>query len=246
MAKSVGNYIGIDDSPEDRSERRCRFPTPRCRSGGGSAWTGRCPSSTRWVKLALARRIVERYHGDEAAREAEAHFSRVVRRGEAPEDVPTALPAGDPIHLPAVMRDAWGLSTSEARRLIARGGVESTAGPWASSTSTRASSRRAPARRQAPFRAVLGRLRPCPSPGLTPLGTLLVFRSRLEEAAWKGHLDFNWSAQDQSDTTSFRSVRASGASWRLFYAFRHARGTRSLSSTACRATRPLGPRGREA
>ena len=53
------------------------------------------PGSTRWSRSSRARGIVERYHGDEAAREAEAHFSRVVRRGEAP-DVPTAaLPAGD-------------------------------------------------------------------------------------------------------------------------------------------------------
>jgi tyrosyl-tRNA synthetase len=75
-------------------------------------------------KLALARGIVELYHGAEAAREAEAHFTRVVREGQAPDDVPdAALPAGDPVHMPAVLADAFGLSTSEARRLIAQGGV---------------------------------------------------------------------------------------------------------------------------
>jgi len=35
-----------------------------------------------------------------------------------------ALPADDPVHLPAVLADAFGLSTSEARRLIAQGGVK--------------------------------------------------------------------------------------------------------------------------
>ena len=35
-----------------------------------------------------------------------------------------ALPAGDPIHLPALLADAFGLSTSEARRLIGQGGVK--------------------------------------------------------------------------------------------------------------------------
>jgi tyrosyl-tRNA synthetase len=77
------------------------------------------------AKLELARFIVRRSHGEEAARAAEEHFTRVVREGDAPEDVPEhALPAGDPVHLPAVISDAFGLSTSEARRMIAQRGVK--------------------------------------------------------------------------------------------------------------------------
>src|SRR5207237_8246187 len=54
------------------------------------------------AKLALARFVVERSHGDEAARRAEEHFTRVVREGRAPGDVPELrLPAGEPLHLPA-------------------------------------------------------------------------------------------------------------------------------------------------
>ena len=69
--------------------------------------------------------IVARSHGEEAARAAEAHFTRVVREGRAPDEVPEApLPAGDPVHLPALLVEAFGLSTSEARRLIAQGGVK--------------------------------------------------------------------------------------------------------------------------
>ena len=46
-------------------------------------------------------------------------------RGEAPEEIEGyPLPAGDPIHLPALLAEAFGLSTSEARRLIAQGGVK--------------------------------------------------------------------------------------------------------------------------
>ena len=76
-------------------------------------------------KLALARGIVERYHGAEAAAKAEEHFTRVVREHQAPDVVPElSLPDGDPVHLPAVLVDHMGLgSTSEARRLIAQGGV---------------------------------------------------------------------------------------------------------------------------
>jgi len=76
-------------------------------------------------KLALARWIVTRSHGVDAAREAEEHFTRVVREGRAPEDIPEhPLPDGDPVHLPALLAAAFGLSTSEARRLIAQGGVK--------------------------------------------------------------------------------------------------------------------------
>ena len=82
------------------------------------------PGDPMEAKLALARWIVRRSHGEEAADRAEAHFTRVVREGEAPEEVPEhALPDGDPVHLPAVLGSAFGLSTSEARRLIAQGAV---------------------------------------------------------------------------------------------------------------------------
>jgi tyrosyl-tRNA synthetase len=75
-------------------------------------------------KLELARRITGRWHPDGAAEAAEAHFTRVVREHAAPDDVPEhVLPAGDPVHLPAVIADAFGLSTSDARRMIGQGGV---------------------------------------------------------------------------------------------------------------------------
>jgi tyrosyl-tRNA synthetase len=78
------------------------------------------------AKLALARFIVERAHGAEAANQAEQHFTRVVREGEAPADVSEAeLPPGDPVHLPALLVEHLGVgSTSEARRLISQGAVK--------------------------------------------------------------------------------------------------------------------------
>ena len=77
-------------------------------------------------KLELARRITARWHGEDGARAGEEHFTRVVRRHEAPEEVPdVALPDGDPIHLPALLVDRLGVgSTSEARRLIEQKGVK--------------------------------------------------------------------------------------------------------------------------
>jgi tyrosyl-tRNA synthetase len=48
----------------------------------------------------------------------------VVRARQAPEEVPeTALPDGDPVHVPALLSSAFGMSTSDGRRLIADGAV---------------------------------------------------------------------------------------------------------------------------
>jgi tyrosyl-tRNA synthetase len=82
------------------------------------------------AKLALARFIVTRSHNSDAAARAEEHFTRVVREGQAPDEVPEAdLPPGDPVHLPALIRELFGLSTSDARRLIAQGGVKVNGAP---------------------------------------------------------------------------------------------------------------------
>jgi len=69
--------------------------------------------------------VVRRSHGEDAVREAEAHFTRVVREHTAPDEMADhPLPPGDPVHLPAVIAGAFDLSTSEARRMIAQGGVK--------------------------------------------------------------------------------------------------------------------------
>jgi tyrosyl-tRNA synthetase len=77
------------------------------------------------AKRAVARRIVALYHGDAAARAAEERFDAVFKRREVPTDVPEFdLPAGDPVHLPAVLVAAGlAASTSAARRDIDAGSV---------------------------------------------------------------------------------------------------------------------------
>ena len=76
-------------------------------------------------KRALAREIVARYHGEDAARSAEEHFDRLFVERSVPDEVEEAeLPADDPVHLPALIRDHFGVSGSEARRLLAQGGVK--------------------------------------------------------------------------------------------------------------------------
>jgi tyrosyl-tRNA synthetase len=127
MSASRNNYIGLREPPEEQFGKTMRISD------------GALPEYYRLVlesdedplagdpmeaKLRLARFIVTRAHGEEAAREAEAHFTRVVREGRAPEEVSEArLPDGDPVHLPGLLASVFGLSTSEARRLIGQGGV---------------------------------------------------------------------------------------------------------------------------
>ena len=126
MSSSVGNNIPLTAAPEEQFGRTMRIPDEQLAEWYRLVLERDAPAGEPMeAKLALARAIVARSHGEEAARGAEAHFTRVVREGQAPEEVrEIPLPAGDPVHLPAALAAAFGLSTSEARRLIAQGGVK--------------------------------------------------------------------------------------------------------------------------
>jgi tyrosyl-tRNA synthetase len=128
MSSSLGNNIPLTAAPEEMFGRTMRLPDALLPEWYRLVWERELPADADPLeaKLALARFIVERSHGEEAARQAEDHFTRVVREGQAPEEVPEApLPEGDPVHLPAVLVDLLGVgSTSEARRLISQGGVK--------------------------------------------------------------------------------------------------------------------------
>jgi len=126
MSSSVGNNIPLTALPEEMFGLTMRIPDSQLEEWWTLVAEWPVPAGEPMeAKLELARLIVARSHGEDTAREAEEHFTRVVRRHEAPEEVPERpLPAGDPVHLPALLADAFGLSTSEARRLIAQGGVK--------------------------------------------------------------------------------------------------------------------------
>ena len=126
MSSSVGNNVPLTAAPEEMFGRTMRIPDSQLEEWWTLVAEQPVPEGDPLeAKLALARFIVARSHGDDAAREAEEHFTRVVRRGEAPEEIPDhSLPAGDPVHLPALLAAVFGLSTSEARRLIGQGGVK--------------------------------------------------------------------------------------------------------------------------
>ena len=126
MSSSVGNNVPLTAAPEEMFGRTMRIPDSQLEEWWTLVAEQPVPGGEPMeAKLALARWIVARSHGEEAAHAAEEHFDRVVRHREMPDEVPEhALPGGDPVHLPALLADAFELSTSEARRLIGQGGVK--------------------------------------------------------------------------------------------------------------------------
>jgi tyrosyl-tRNA synthetase len=126
MSSSVGNNVPLTAAPEEMFGRTMRIPDTQLDEWWTLVAERPVPEGDPMqAKLDLARFIVARSHGEEVARAAEEHFDRVVRQREVPEDIREhPLPAGDPVHLPALMADAFDLSTSEARRLISQGGVK--------------------------------------------------------------------------------------------------------------------------
>ena len=126
MSKSLGNYIGVSEPPEEIFGKVMRIPDELMAGYwdlvlGAERPAGMAPNEE---KRALARAIVERFHDSGAATAAEEHFDRLFVRHEAPEEVEELVVTdnGD-VHLPALLADAFGVSRSEARRLLGQGGV---------------------------------------------------------------------------------------------------------------------------
>jgi len=126
MSSSVGNNIPLTASPEEMFGRTMRIPDSMLEEWWRLVAEQPVPKGDPMeAKLALARFLVARSHGAEAARAAEEHFTRVVRRGEAPAEVEEVrLEGPDPLHLPAFLAATLGQSTSHWRRTIDQGGVK--------------------------------------------------------------------------------------------------------------------------
>ena len=77
------------------------------------------------VKRFLGRSLVGLYHGEEAARAAEAHFDLLHKQHAIPDDVPEhPLGDGEAFSLPALLvASGLAASTSEARRAVQGGAV---------------------------------------------------------------------------------------------------------------------------
>ncbi len=137
MSKSTGNYVGIDDTPEDKYGKTMSIPDAAMRN-----WL---ELVTRWkqeqidelmgavergelhpmeAKKKLAWEIVSIFDGDEAADHAAAHFERVHQERKLPEDMPTLTLDGPTNIVDIIHAAGFARSKSEARRLVQQGAVE--------------------------------------------------------------------------------------------------------------------------
>ena len=138
MSKSLGNYIGINEPPDEifgkvmsisdelmwRYVELLSFEAPekiaarkRAVKQGGNP---------RDIKVDFAREIVGRFHGAGAAEAAAASFAARFSRNETPQDIPEVrISAKEALAIPQVLKQAGlAASASEALRLIEQGGVK--------------------------------------------------------------------------------------------------------------------------
>ena len=138
MSKTTGNYIGINEPPEEMYGKVMSIPdhavldyytlvTRFSPDEVAAVERGLADGSLHPMeaKRQLAREIVSIFHNDEAAAGAEAHFKKVFQKGELPSEMPTHRPSASELNVVdlLVVTDL-AKSKSEARRLIQQGGVK--------------------------------------------------------------------------------------------------------------------------
>jgi len=130
MSKSLNNYIGLTEPPEQIYGKAMSIPDSltekylRLVSGLSKAELERTLGlKPRDAKAALARQLVKRLYGDDAADRAEADFDVKFRKREIPEEI-AELVADDPADLVTTLLQAgFAKSRGDARRLIEQAGV---------------------------------------------------------------------------------------------------------------------------
>ena len=138
MSKSLGNYVAIDDAPADMHGKllsisdelmwtywRLLTDLDDTAIAALKSDVESGKSHPLQVKHDLARTICAGYHGEEAANKAESEFKRVFSERQRPTDIEERVLTAAPNVVMAVLLADTGLasSRSEARRLIAQGGV---------------------------------------------------------------------------------------------------------------------------
>jgi len=131
MSKSLGNYVGVTDAPEEMFGRLMSIPDEAMpeyyRLLLGSEQPAGPPNQ---AKRELGRRLVDRFHGEGAGAAAEERFNRIHVQHAVPDEIPE-IELGDYradgnglVHLPRLIAGAFELSSSEGRRLLAQGAVK--------------------------------------------------------------------------------------------------------------------------
>ncbi len=127
MSKSYDNYVGVTDEPAEMFGKLMSIPD-EVMGDYYLLLLGReldAAAHPNEAKRSLARELVGRFHSAGDAEAAEARFDAVHKHREAPDDIPVVeVGEGHSVHLPALLASAFGVSSSEGRRLIAQGGVK--------------------------------------------------------------------------------------------------------------------------
>jgi tyrosyl-tRNA synthetase len=126
MSKSLGNYVGVEDPPEEMFGKLMRVPDEAMPVYYSLLLDEEPQADPREAKRHMAYQLTARYHGEEAAGAARERFDTLHVRRELPDEIeefPFSAEDGA-VHVPALLADAFGLSKSEARRLISQGGVK--------------------------------------------------------------------------------------------------------------------------
>ncbi|WP_231493410.1 tyrosine--tRNA ligase [Alicyclobacillus macrosporangiidus] len=137
MSKSLGNYIGIDEPPKEMWGKVMSIPDDlmpkyfELISGVSVEELREIQAGLRDgslhprdAKMRLARELVTRFLGADAAAEAEANWKAVFQQGGLPEDIPEVrIQPGPRWLVKALVELGLATSNSEARRAIEQGGV---------------------------------------------------------------------------------------------------------------------------
>jgi tyrosyl-tRNA synthetase len=126
MSKSLGNYVGVDEPPEEIFGKLMRVPDDVMPVYYDLLLDEAPQADPREAKRHMAHALTARYHGEDAARAAQERFDTVHVRHELPDDIEEFgfNAENAQVHLPALMEEAFGVSRSEARRLLSQGGVK--------------------------------------------------------------------------------------------------------------------------
>jgi tyrosyl-tRNA synthetase len=126
MSKSLGNYVAVDDPPEEMFGKLMRVPDQVMPIYYDLLLDEEPQSDPREAKRHLAFTLTAQYHGAEAAAAGREHFDTLHVRRELPEQIEEHAFSvnGDAVHLPALLEEAFGVSRSEARRLLTQSGVK--------------------------------------------------------------------------------------------------------------------------
>src|SRR4051812_9498397 len=126
MAKSAGNYVGVTEPAEEVFGKLMRVPDAAMPEYYALLLDEPLDQARAAVesKRHMARALAARLHGKEAANAAEQRFDRLHVQHGVPDDLETfsfSSADAEPVHLPALLAEAFGISRSEARRLLGQG-----------------------------------------------------------------------------------------------------------------------------